>query len=599
MQRPIVLLRGLLFMQIKLFWKLGLIYLLMLFLVIGALGIYVFQALKEEYLNSAYSQLESISRIAATKLPPVSDEAALQEFADWLAQSGVRITFIAEDGVVLADTDEDPAVMENHASRPEIHEAFLNGSGRAVRFSKTIGRDLVYLAERYDYDADKSLVLRFAIPLFQLNEALDAFRDRFWLIALFIMILAGGASLLYFRVISGRIRRLKEFSQRVAEGDFRPLPRDLHRDELSDLTGSLNQTAKELDLTIRTLTEERNQSAAILASMEEGVAVIGRDQRIIYCNRSFGRAMDAADSDWSGRPVVELIPYSDLITFIQKALTVDKAVHGEVVVGSVQTYSFDVTATPVHSEGSTTGAVLVLHDISELRRLERVRRDFIANISHEFKTPLTAIQGFAETLLDGALNDMKNRERFLEIIRDHALRLSRLTEDLLKLAQIEAGQLPYDARFISFPEIVNPCLETSRIKAKAKNLALEINYPNDLPRLFGDLHSFQEILENLLDNAVRYTSEGGTITISATVKGNEIEIAVSDNGIGIPKVDQARIFERFYRVDAARSRESGGTGLGLSIVKHLVEAQGGRIKVVSEVGSGSAFYVTLPLRAET
>ena len=586
-------------MQIKLFWKLGLIYLLMLFLVIGALGIYVFQALKEEYLDSAYSQLESISRIAAAKLPPVSDEAGLQEFADWLAQSGVRITFIAEDGVVLADSDEDPAVMENHASRPEIQEAFLNGSGRAVRFSKTIGRDLVYLAKRYDYDADKFLVLRFAIPLFQLNEALDAFRDRFWLIALFIMILAGGASLLYFRVISGRIRRLKEFSQRVAEGDFRPLPRDLHRDELSDLTGSLNQTAKELDLTIHTLTEERNQSAAILASMEEGVAVIGRDQRIIYCNRSFRRAMDVSDSDWSGRPVVELIPYSDLITFIQKALTIDKAVHGEVVVGSVQTYSFDVTATPVHSEGSTTGAVLVLHDISKLRRLERVRRDFIANISHEFKTPLTAIQGFAETLLGGALNDMKNRERFLEIIRDHALRLSRLTEDLLKLAQIEAGQLPYDARFISFSEIVNPCLETSRIKAKGKNLALEIDYPNDLPKLFGDLHSFQEILENLLDNAVRYTSEGGTIKISATAKGNEVEIAVSDNGIGIPKVDQARIFERFYRVDAARSRESGGTGLGLSIVKHLVEAQGGRIKVVSEVGSGSAFYVTLPLRAET
>ena len=586
-------------MQIKLFWKLGLIYLLMLFLVIGALGIYVVQALEEEYMDAAHAQLESISLIAATKLPSVSDETALQEFADWLAQSGVRITFIAEDGIVLADSDEDPANMENHALRPEIQEAFLNGSGRAVRFSKTIGRWLVYLAKRYDSEVDQPLVLRFSIPLYQLDEAVNAFQDRFWLIALFFMVLAGGASLLYFRVISGRIQRLKEFSRRVAEGDFHPLPRDLRRDELSDLTGSLNQTAKELDLTIRTLTEERNQSAAILASMEEGVAVIGRDQRIIYCNRSFCRAMDAADSDWSGRPVVELIPYFDLITFIKKVFTDDKAIHGEVVVGSVQTYNFGVTAAPVHSEDSTTGAVLVLHDISELRRLERVRRDFIANISHEFKTPLTAIQGFAETLLGGALDDLKNRERFLEIIRDHALRLSRLTEDLLKLAQIEAGQLPYNARFVSFSEILNPCLETLRIKAKGKNLALEIDYPNDLPKLFGDLHSFHEILENLLDNAVRYTSDGGTIKISATAKGNEIEIAVSDNGIGILKVDQARIFERFYRVDAARSRESGGTGLGLSIVKHLVEAQGGRIKVVSEVGIGSTFYVALPLRADT
>jgi two-component system phosphate regulon sensor histidine kinase PhoR len=586
-------------MRIKLFWKLGLIYLLMLLLVIGALGIYVVQTLKQEYLDAAYSQLESISRIAATRLPPVSDENALQEFADWLAQSGIRITFIAEDGIVLADSDEDSALMENHATRPEIQEAFLNGSGRAVRFSATIGRELVYLAKRYDNDIDQPLVLRFSKPLYQLDEAVDAFQDRFWLIALFIMVLAGGASLLYFRVVSKRIQRLKEFSQRVAEGDFRPLPRDLRKDELSDLTGSLNRTAEELDLTIRTLTEERNQSAAILASMEEGVTVIGHDQRVLYCNQSFCRAMDISDSEWSGRPVVELIPYSDLITFIQKALTVDKAIHGEVVVGSVQTCVFAVTAAPVHSKGSPTGAVMVLHDISELRKLERVRQDFIANISHEFKTPLTAIQGFAETLLDGALNDLKNRERFLEIIRDHASRLGRLTEDLLKLAEIEAGQLPYEARFISFSEIVNPCLETLRIKAKVKNLALEIDYPNDLPKLFGDLHSFQEILENLLDNAVRYTPNEGVIRVSAADKGNEIEISVSDTGIGILKVDQERIFERFYRVDNARSRESGGTGLGLSIVKHLVEAQGGRIKVESEVGTGSKFYVTLPIRADS
>ncbi|MEJ2245847.1 MAG: ATP-binding protein [Acidobacteriota bacterium] len=534
-------------MRIKLFWKLGLIYLLMLLLVIGALGIYVVQTLKQEYLDAAYSQLESISRIAATRLPPVSDENALQEFADWLAQSGIRITFIAEDGIVLADSDEDSALMENHATRPEIQEAFLNGSGRAVRFSATIGRELVYLAKRYDNDIDQPLVLRFSKPLYQLDEAVDAFQDRFWLIALFIMVLA----------------------------------------------------AEELDLTIRTLTEERYQSAAILASMEEGVTVIGHDQRVLYCNKAFCRAMDISDSEWSGRPVVELIPYSDLITFIQKALTVDKAIHGEVVVGSVQTCVFAVTAAPVHSKGSPTGAVMVLHDISELRKLERVRQDFIANISHEFKTPLTAIQGFAETLLDGALNDLKNRERFLEIIRDHASRLGRLTEDLLKLAEIEAGQLPYEARFISFSEIVNPCLETLRIKAKVKNLALEIDYPNDLPKLFGDLHSFQEILENLLDNAVRYTPNEGVIRVSAADKGNEIEISVSDTGIGILKVDQERIFERFYRVDNARSRESGGTGLGLSIVKHLVEAQGGRIKVESEVGTGSKFYVTLPIRADS
>jgi two-component system phosphate regulon sensor histidine kinase PhoR len=296
---------------------------------------------------------------------------------------------------------------------------------------------------------------------------------------------------------------------------------------------------------------------------------------------------------------MELIRYPDLVSFIQKVLTVKEAIYGEIVVGSVRTRSFAVTATPVRSEEATTGSVLVLHDISEIRRLERARRDFIANISHEFKTPLTAIQGFAETLLFGALEDKKNRERFLQIIRDHALRLSRLTEDLLNLAQIEAGQFSYDARFISISELVQPCLDTARVKAEKKNLRIGVDCPTGLPRLYGDQRAFHEILENLLDNAVRYTPEGGSLNVSAALEGTEIVIAVSDTGIGIPKADQERIFERFYRADAARSRESGGTGLGLSIVKHLVEAQGGRITVESEVGRGSTFRVILPVQTDS
>lgn len=584
-------------MKNRLFWKLGFIYLLMLLLVIVALGIYVVRALKQEYLETAYTQLESISKAGSNLFPFFSEDKKYQEWADRMALSGVRVTLISEEGLVLADSDEDPEVMENHASRPEIRDAFNGGTGRSVRYSRTIRRDLVYFAKRYDLGAARQpLVMRFSIPLNRLNDTLYEFRYRLWLVSILVLAMAGGGSLLYFRSISGRIGRLKEFSRRVAEGDFRPLPRDLHGDELSDLTGSLNLTAAELDRTIHTLTQERNQSAAILASMEEGVAVVERDQRIVYCNRAFCRVMDVPASEWHGRPVTELVRHSDLITYIQKALTIDEVIHGEVVVGSVRTRTFAFTAAPVHSEGSTTGAVMVLHDISELKRLERARRDFIANISHEFKTPLTAIQGFAETLLDGAVDDAENRGRFLEIIRGHAQRLSRLTEDLLKLAQIEAGQLPYDARFVSVNDIVNPCLETVRVKAEKKNLTIEADYPDDLPALFGDFQAFHEILDNLLDNAVRYSPHGGTIKIGGSVSGGEVVLSVSDGGIGIPKAEQDRIFERFYRTDAARSRESGGTGLGLSIVKHLVEAQGGTVRVESEVGAGSTFFIHLPIR---
>jgi two-component system phosphate regulon sensor histidine kinase PhoR len=584
-------------MKNRLFWKLGLIYLLMLLLVIGALGIYVVRALRQEYLNTAYTRLESISKAASNIFPFFSEEGKYQEWANRLALSGVRVTLITSDGLVLADSDEDPAVMENHASRPEIHEAFLSGTGRSVRYSRTLRRELVYFALRYDSGGERApLVMRFSIPLNRLNDTLHAFRYRLGLVSLLVMAMAGAGSLLYFRTISGRIGRLKEFSRRVAEGDFSPLPRDLHEDELSELAGSLNRTAVELDRTIRTLTEERNQSAAILASMDEGVAVVGRDQRVVYCNRAFCRVMDVPAAGWHGRPVMELMRHPDLVTYIGKVLTVDQVIHGEVVLGSVRTRTFAFTAAPVHSEGSTTGAVMVLHDISELKRLERARRDFIANISHEFKTPLTAIQGFAETLLDGAIEDTENRERFLEIIRGHARRLGRLTEDLLRLAQIEAGQLPYDARFVSVEDIVKPCLETVRVKAEKKNLTLEADCTDDLPDLFGDFQAFHEILDNLLDNAVRYSPRGGTIKVSAFTGEGEIVISVADKGIGIPKAEQDRIFERFYRTDAARSRESGGTGLGLSIVKHLVEAQGGRVRVESEVGSGSTFYLHLPIR---
>jgi two-component system phosphate regulon sensor histidine kinase PhoR len=292
--------------------------------------------------------------------------------------------------------------------------------------------------------------------------------------------------------------------------------------------------------------------------------------------------------------MVEVIRQSELLDVIGRALAGNESVRSEVVIGAVRTKSFAVTTAPVRSGGLVVGAVLVLHDISELRRLERARRDFVANVSHEFKTPLTAIQGFAETLLGGALEDKDNRFRFLEIIRNHAIRLSRLTDDLLKLSQIEAGKLELETRAVSVASLIEPCLETARLRASSKSLHLEADYDADLSPVRGDLSSLQEILQNLLDNAVRYTPSGGRICVRAQSKGDEMVISVSDTGIGIPKVEQERIFERFYRVDPARSREMGGTGLGLSIAKHMVEAHGGRIEVESEVSRGSTFSVFRP-----
>ncbi len=581
-------------MKNRLFWKIGFLNLLLLLLVLAAVDTYVVRALKKEFLDAAFSQLESLIRLAETNPPQSFGVPQLKEWTRQCGQSGARVTLVAGDGKVLADSAENPSGMENHLARPEIREAFLNGSGRAVRRSPTLKVDLVYLAQRYAFKNAPTVVLRLSVPLHRLEAARFAFRSRVWGISLVILVLAGAVSLLFFRTVSRRIGRLKEFSHRVAEGDFRPLPLERSKDELAQLSNTLGQTAVKLDRTIKTLTEERNRSAAVLGSMEEGVAVVGSDQRVIYCNDAFCRDAGIANVSSEGRPVMELIRHSDLLSMIQKALAGSEAIHGEVVVGSVRTRSFAVTAAPISFEGATTGAVMVLHDITEIRRLERARRDFIANISHEFKTPLTAIQGFAETLLGGALDDAQNRHRFLEIIREHALRLGRLTDDLLKLAQIEAGQMQRETKPVAVADIIDPCMEVTRIKAEQKGLLLDAEYGGDLPMLLGDVRSFQEILQNLLDNAVRYTPSGGSIRVKAVVEGSEVVLSVADTGIGILKADQDRIFERFYRADAARSRESGGTGLGLSIVKHLVDVQGGRIRVESEVGQGSTFFVYLP-----
>jgi len=583
--------------RLSLFWRFGLTYLALLLAVLLAVDLYVARTLRQDYLRAGYEQLEALGGVAQAQPPQLDDPAALRSWVERMARSGARVTVIAAEGRVLADSAHDPETMENHAGRPEIRQAFAGGEGRSVRHSATLDRDLVYLALRYHPVGRAPVVLRFALPLKHIDEALAELHRRLWAASLVILLVAGGVALLVSRSLSTRIERLKEFSQRVAEGDFRSLPVERAGDELAELTRALNETAAHLDRTIRSLTDERNRSAAILRSMAEGVVVISADQRILFSNQAFAQILGLDAAACEGRRPVEVVRQTDLLEVIGQVLAGRESVRSEVVMGTVRPRSFAVTAAPVRADG-TTGAVLVLHDISELRRLERVRRDFVANVSHELKTPLTAIQGFAETLLAGALDDRENRRRFLEIIRDHARRLARLTDDLLKLALIEAGKLELEFQPVAVAQLIEACVETTRIKAQQKQQTLEVDCPGGLPAAHGDRSRLADVLQNLLDNAVQYTPEGGRITVRARPADGRVVITVSDTGIGIPLADQERIFERFYRVDAARSREVGGTGLGLAIAKHIVEAHGGRIWVESTVGQGSDFHFSISAAAE-
>lgn len=588
-----------------LFWKLGLTYFVLLIAVLAAVDVYAGRILRQDYVRAANERLDSLALVAQAKPPDFNDEAALASWTARMSRSGARVTIIAHDGRVIADSAHDTKSMDNHSNRPEFRQAMATGTGESVRYSRTLDRDLVYWATRFDRPSESPVIIRFATPLAPINKALAEVRRKLWEASLLILIVAIGISGFLSQRFAKRVAQLKEFSQRVAVGDFRPLVQRSATDELGDLGRALNDTAARLNKTISSLSDERNRSAAILRSMAEAIAVINAKEEITFYNEAFGRLWSLGSPSDSAPPNISEIRHPDILDLIRRALG-GKEARGELSLGSAQPRYFSVTATTIFatSDGpaglenkrSTAGAVVVLHEITDLRRLEQVRKDFVANVSHELRTPLTAIQGFAETLLNGALEDPQNNRRFVEIIRNHASRLARLTDDLLDLSKIEAGKLPINLQSVDVNALIAPAVDLVRHRATRKGVSLTfIRPPTGFPAVKADAGLIQEVLRNLLDNAVQYTLTGGSIEISAKLNGSFAVITVADTGIGIPQAEHRRIFERFYRVDAARSREAGGTGLGLAIAKHIVEAHGGQIWVDSAVGSGSKFHFSVPL----
>ena len=589
-------------MRLNLFWKLALTFLTLLLLALIGVDFSAERALRRDYERTGLEQLKAIAGIGQShapvlsELPPTKPDEikGLEAWVRELAASGARVTVITAQGLVLADSQSDPQTMENHAGRPEVKQALSEGTAHSIRHSVTINRDLLYYAVRSPTGAGQPVLLRFALPLETVTSVVAQFRKSLWLASFLILAILGAVTLLVSRSFTNRVDRLTAFSRRVAEGDFHAEPAGSSGDALDSLGSSLNQTAARLNQSIRTLTEERNLSSAILGSMVEGVAVVNAAERVLFSNPSFASVLGLGSTPQAGSALVEVVRQTELIAAVRKVLKGEARVESEIVTGTLRQHFFAATVAAVHTT-QANGAVVVLHDITDLRKLERVRRDFVANVSHEFRTPLTAIQGFSETLLAGAMNDPQNRDRFLGIILEHARRLARLTDDLLMLSKMDADRLELEIRRLPVEQLVAGCVETTQPRAAEKDLRLSVNLGKNLPDIAGDRRRLTEVLQNLLDNAIQYTPSGGQIMVSAEAKHAEVVITVSDTGIGIPQADQPRIFERFYRVDVARSREVGGTGLGLAIAKHLMEAHGGRLWVESEVGNGSQFHFSVPI----
>ncbi|MBZ5583437.1 MAG: PAS domain-containing protein, partial [Acidobacteriia bacterium] len=494
------------------------------------------------------------------------------------ARSQARVTIIDPTGAVLADSQHDSSTMENHAGRPEVRQAVSAGEGIAIRHSATLNRDLCYLAVRLSGGS----VLRLAIPLRDIDASIAEVRRRILQASLLALVLALVLAFLFSRSFSGRIRRLQSF----AEGIFRPgfsgggLQPEAD-DELGSLARSLDRMAAEWRDLIEKLSIESRRRESILAGMVEGVLAVDGEMRVIFCNQAFAGAVGASMPVQERLPLLELVRDAGLLDLLARVLIRGEPDKQVLRLSAARERSFEVHASALTS-GSRRGAIAVLHDITDIERLERVRKDFVANVSHELRTPLAAIRGYAETLLDGALEDPENNRKFLGIILANATRLNNIASDLLALSELESDRPEPEQKPFAVREALESALGAVEPEARMREVRL-VRGPIDDARVMGSRMRLEQVFVNLLDNAVKFNRPGGEVRLEArrTPEG-AIEVSISDTGVGIPSEHLPRIFERFYRVDRSRSRAVGGTGLGLSIVKHAVERMNGSVAVESQ-----------------
>jgi two-component system phosphate regulon sensor histidine kinase PhoR len=491
-----------------------------------------------------------------------------------------RTTIIARDGTVLADSEADPKTMENHAGRPEVAAALQGKTGMATRMSHTVGVEFLYVATP---SGDK--VVRLAYPLSSIRSHLGEIRRTLLRASFLALLLALLLAVVVAQTVSTRLKRIVHFAERISEGDLTTRIAEDSYDEIAQVATALDRTARQLEESFSVLQESRVQLEALLNSMNDGVVAVSAELRVLWANHAMADLVHQPVR--VGTPIIELVRHPDFLNTLQAALN-SRRRESAIVPALLGLKAFSVTAEPLPDGG----VVSVLHDISEIERTEKTRRDFIANVSHELRTPLTSIRGYAETLLDSEEPVNGNTREFLQIIRRNAERMGRLTEDLLVLARVESGEEKLDLQPYLPKRMLDESASALQENARAAGVELAIDQAPDMP-VMADAYAIQQVLANLISNALRYAQSGKKIVLGAKEQRSHVEFFVRDAGPGIPSEHLPRIFERFYRVDKARSRETGGTGLGLAIVKHIVLNHGGTVRVESAIGHGSTFFFTL------
>jgi len=579
----------------RIFFKLLVAFLI----VIGATAVTLDLMLGSAWENSLRTQIErnltQKTLLFAHRVEADRGAHSLPDIAAEEAQaSGARATIIDASGKVLADSESNPATMENHATRKEFAAALAGQTGSNERRSATLGIPFLYVAAPIPGGA-----VRLAYPLSDV-EAVQAqvHRRLLWgsAVALIIALLvAAGASILTAR----RLERIVDVAARIERGDLRARVDDASLDEIGRVAAAIDRTAGQVERSFAAVRSSQRQLETLLNSMQDAVIAVSADGLVQWANQPMDRLVPQRTR--LNAPVVETVRDPDFLATV-KAATTAKIAKNARATSIVPGRAYDVTAAPLPDGG----AVAVLRDLTETERVEKTRRDFIANVSHELRTPLTSIQGYSETLLDGMPENGGHNRDFLEIIRKNAARMSRLTEDLLTLARVESGETRFETEPVPPIELLHDAEESFREIARGQGVELQImdlkitDAPGggsieSLPMVFADREAIHQVFSNLIDNAMKYGRAGGRILLGARMASRGVEFYVQDFGAGISSEHLPRLFERFYRVDKARSRESGGTGLGLAIAKHIMLAHGGSIRAESELGHGSTFLFTLPV----
>lgn len=544
-------------------------------------------------LETSLTEKARLIENALEGIPPDRYQSSLQMLAE---RAQARVTVIDARGNVLADSQAHPSRMENHATRPEFSEALTGRVSTSRRYSTTVENDLLYVAVPIKGGG----AVRLALPLEQVASMTADLRRQITVAILLIVAPLLAAVAWAARRISKQLSGIVELSNTIAEGDFEVdtgSPKPGYLPELKDLTSSLTATAAKLKASFQQLKEERSRFVAAVNGIGEGILVLDRRGRIALHNPAIERMFP--EEDLSPLTPIKSWRSKEMAKLFRRVVGNREPLTTEFSVDTPAQRAWRVSCAPILSrKGKVRAVAAVFHDITELERIDQMRRDFVINVSHELRTPLASIAGYAETLLDGAIHDKENNERFVRILWQNARRLTQLTSDLMTLSQIEVNAREYEFSDQSAAAIVRLAADGIRPVLQSKELELKVELPERSPTVSCDPGAVQQVLANLLDNAAKYTQPHGRITVGAKRAEGAIHFFVRDTGIGIAAEHMPRLFERFYRVDKARSRELGGTGLGLAIVKHLVQAHGGSAWVESEPGEGSTFSFSLPDQRE-